>query len=281
MLPRGIPTLGRILGPGPKLTSRFLKDNHDLYHIRDIESCRGLGTQTCLGGGGASEMAANVSVGVEPGPMGVGPAAGSWSYVQGTSKQSENAQGPSGKSINAKKLTGAAPMEMSHRMHASYGLENYPNYLLKWPRPKVASHIESLKRELAVAENAAAALAARDAYVATYEPLHAYLRRPTAERVLCASAQASVDGVWDVRDEFRGEIFSVQLLSDACCRDLSEEFQNYLAFRKAYVERTGEDPPGTLRERLTLAEVGLLDLEAFLLDALRDLVSRLFPGDVG
>ena len=211
--------------------------------------------------------------------------AAAWSFVQGNASQRENAQGAAGKSINAKALNGRAPEEMSTLLHAAYGLENYPNYLLKWDPSKVDDLVGSLERQLAQARAAQAALAARAAYVATYEPLHGYLRSPKREDVLCASALAAAagDGDWGVVDEHGGQIFSFPLLKERFCRDLGEEFAHYLAFRAAYVAESGgeREPPGTLRERLTLAEVGLASLEGFFLGALQSLIAALFPGPVG
>ena len=120
-----------------------------------------------------------------------------------------------------------------------------------------------------------------DAYVATYAPKHAYLRAPTAERALCASARAALAGRgdWAVRAELPGDVFSFPLLREDFCRDVAEECAHYLAFREAWVaKRGGEAPPGTLRERLTVAEVGLGALEGFLLETLGPLIRRLFPG---
>ena len=197
--------------------------------------------------------------------------AASWRYVQGSSAQGENAQGEAGKSINAKALDGTAPEAMSTLLHAAYGLENYPNYLLKWDRAKVDGHVAALEAQLARARAARDALAARDAYVATYAPKHAYLRAPTAERALCASARAALAGRgdWAVRAELPGDVFSFPLLREDFCRDVAEECAHYLAFREAWVAaRGGEAPPGTLRERLTVAEVGLGALEGFLLETL-------------
>ena len=207
--------------------------------------------------------------------------AASWRYVQGSSAQGENAQGEAGKSINAKALDGTAPEAMSTLLHAAYGLENYPNYLLKWDRAKVDGHVAALEAQLARARAARDALAARDAYVATYAPKHAYLRAPTAERALCASARAALAGRgdWAVRAELPGDVFSFPLLREDFCRDVAEECAHYLAFREAWVaKRGGEAPPGTLRERLTVAEVGLGALEGFLLETLGPLIHRLFPG---
>ena len=207
--------------------------------------------------------------------------AASWRYVQGSSVQGENAQGEAGKSINAKALDGTAPEAMSTLLHAAYGLENYPNYLLKWDRAKVDGHVAALEAQLARARAARDALAARDAYVATYAPKHAYLRAPTAERALCASARAALAGRgdWAVRAELPGDVFSFPLLREDFCRDVAEECAHYLAFREAWVaKRGGEAPPGTLRERLTVAEVGLGALEGFLLETLGPLIRRLFPG---
>ncbi|KAH8065388.1 hypothetical protein JL720_12805 [Aureococcus anophagefferens] len=157
--------------------------------------------------------------------------AASWRYVQGSSAQGENAQGEAGKSINAKALDGTAPEAMSTLLHAAYGSENYPNYLLN-SRARAARD----------------ALAARDAYVATYAPKHAYLRAPTAERALCASARAALAGRgdWAVRAELPGDVFSFPLLREDFCRDVAEECAHYLAFREAWVAaRGGEAPPGT------------------------------------
>ena len=79
--------------------------------------------------------------------------AASWRYVQGSSAQGENAQGEAGKSINAKALDGTAPEAMSTLLHAAYGLENYPNYLLKWDRAKVDGHVAALEAQLAREEH--------------------------------------------------------------------------------------------------------------------------------
>jgi len=85
-----------------------------------------------------------------------------------------------------------------------------------------------------------------------------------------------------VRAELPGDVFSFPLLREDFCRDVAEECAHYLAFREAWVAaRGGEAPPGTLRERLTVAEVGLGALEGFLLETLGPLIRRLFPGPVG
>jgi len=210
--------------------------------------------------------------------MSQAPSDPNWSYVQGSSEQAENARGKAGATINAKAVTGRAPVAMCNRLHAAYGADAYPNYLLKWDRSRVASYVSDLERELAAARAAAAALDARDARLADYIPRHRYLREPTASKCFCGSAmQAAGSGdpyAWAAREEHPG-VFSLPLLSEACCRDVAEEVAHYLAWRAA----RGLKP--FLRERLTLSEVGLGKFEALFLETLGPLIRALYEGPVG
>ena len=65
-------------------------------------------------------------------------------------------------------MQGTAPTDMCNALHAAYGRDNYPNYLLKWAPERVDAHILRLERELAAAKAAAHLLAARDVHLAAY-----------------------------------------------------------------------------------------------------------------
>lgn len=206
-------------------------------------------------------------------------------------QEAAGAQGAAGAAINAKVLRHEAPTDMAHLMHLTYGLNQYPAYLQKWPLESVDRAIELLEQELAKARSARSALEARAAYVAGYEPLHPELRAPTPELVLTpAAARAARVGVdlsadeffeaIDLRQEAEG-VYSFAVMAPAICDKLRAEFANYAQYRDKWTADNGDAPPGATRERLQLVDCGLDALEQFLFDNVGKPLAKLLFGSAG
>jgi len=201
------------------------------------------------------------------------------------------AQGASGASINAKVLQRAAPYEMSLLLHAMYGLDQYPQYLLKWRAAGLDEAIDLLERRLEEAREARDALGKRAAYVATYAPLYPELRSrvepfsPGAAAAVRELAEgtatvARLGALCDLVEETPG-VYSFELLSADFCHKLRAELASYARFRDAYVEREGRAPPGTLRERLQLVDAGLDAVEDAIFANLAKPLAKLLFGSSG
>jgi len=173
-------------------------------------------------------------------------------------------------------------------MHVSYGLSNYPQYFQKWPAPQLDEAIESLEKQLREAKIARSRLEDRKSYVEAYEPLHPWLREPKAEDIFVEAVvnflkESSLDSsgareLLAATQEIPG-VFSFDLLKPEVCNSLQEEFAHYVRYRDAYVQaHDGESPPGTLRERLQLADCGLSGFENFAFETLAKPLCRVLFG---
>lgn len=210
-------------------------------------------------------------------------------------RERSGAQGASGASINAKVLQRTAPYNMSLLMHAMYGLDQYPQYMLKWPSSHVDEAVSLLEARLQQAREAQAALRARETYVAQYEPLHPKLRLPKAVDVftprVCSAIErlaskvppslSALRSLFDLVEEMPG-VYSFNLLSRECCEQLREELAHYARYREAWMAaHEGQVPPGTLRERLQLLDAGLAEFERFLFEAVAKPLSKILFGSFG
>eukprot|EP00927_Polykrikos_kofoidii_P073824 TRINITY_DN69845_c0_g1_i1.p1 TRINITY_DN69845_c0_g1~~TRINITY_DN69845_c0_g1_i1.p1 ORF type:complete len:415 (+),score=47.25 TRINITY_DN69845_c0_g1_i1:72-1247(+) len=214
---------------------------------------------------------------------------GDWGYVTGDTNQVENSQGKAGASINAKALEGKPPEDLSFLMHALYGMDQYPNYLLKWPHASIEKLATMLQAKASEARSAAAAVLARQAFVDGYTPLHPELRSPD-KSVLAPTARAALSALktgdgsaaraaLSIAQEADG-IFSFELLTPECCDMVRSEIENFLVYRTQYIKQHGL-PSGTVRERLMLAELGLTPLSDYLFTAVAQPLCRvLFSGTI-
>lgn len=210
-------------------------------------------------------------------------------------REHSGAQGASGASINAKVLQRAAPYDMSLLMHAMYGLDQYPQYMLKWPRSHVDEAVALLEARLQQAREAQAALRARESYVAQYAPLHRKLRLPQAVDIFTPGARSAIErlaskvpptlsalrSTLDLVEEMPG-VYSFGLLSRECCEQLREELAHYARYREAWMAaHDGQVPPGTLRERLQLFDAGLAEFEDFLFENVAKPMAKILFGSAG
>lgn len=209
-------------------------------------------------------------------------------------REENGAQGRVGASINAKVLQGSAPYDMSLMLHFMYGLDQYPQYLRKWPVEAVDEAVRLLEERLAQARESRDALQARAHCIASYAPLHPELRTPEAADVLTPAALAvaaqlgkktpptlaELKRLLGLVEETPG-VYSFDLLTQDCCDKLRAELVNYAHFRDSWMAaHDGAVPPGALRERLQLVDAGLSGFEAFLFRVVaKPLAKILFASD--
>jgi len=208
-----------------------------------------------------------------------------------TGRDDDGAQGACGASINAKVLKQEAPFEMSMLMHAAYGENQYPSYFLKWDPKQLDDVIALMEKQIASAKKAREAMIQRKEYIEQYKPLHDWSRdiidlvSPQIALALKQNSLLSDDPSLTTRLGLQFEtdgIYSFDLLSSKACEKIREEIDHYLKYRDAYVaSHDGEFPPGSMKNRLQIADIrGLDSLETKLFQAVvQPLAKHIFGRD--
>jgi hypothetical protein len=79
--------------------------------------------------------------------------------------------------INEKAMSGHSAEQLSFLLHSLYGMDHYPDYLLKWQPPELQRLRDSLTQQVARVDAALAAVSVRQERLLSYAPLAPRLTR--------------------------------------------------------------------------------------------------------
>jgi len=79
--------------------------------------------------------------------------------------------------INEKAMSGHPAEHLSFLLHSLYGMDHYPDYLLKWQPPELQRLRDSLTQQVARVDAALAAVSLRQQRLLSYTPLAPRLTR--------------------------------------------------------------------------------------------------------
>lgn len=177
------------------------------------------------------------------------------------------------RAINEKPLAGEPASSLSFALHAVFGMEHYPGYLLKWQDAQLGELERVFEEHLSQVRRARAAVQARAATMAAYTPLHRELAaKPSVEALLNADLlralllPSPLAALSRLLTEEAPGVYSLPLLATgAACELLLSEVDNWAGWHATQAAPWAD--AGFNRRHAPLGDMGL--------DALQDtLLSR-------